>query len=386
MPATVAVGTGNDDVSYLGTRSYDSIADRRPYTQRVGAGLETSADMLVTYSGSGMNLAVAAGDAWVRGTNADQGMYRVHQSTSVTNLTVSNNGSANNRIDVVVLRIYDNDSEAAGSYKAQLEVIAGSTSTSGATLDNRVGAQDLSALSAPKTVLHLADVLVPPGASSIVGSNIRDRRRFATRTMPLLDYVSYDAVPLEFSPLAGRVSNRAYDCGAIYTGHQSAALVWCPRRMVGVTKIRWRYGVTTTIAASGTYIFALCDASGRFIAQTAATAFDTTAAPDDDEPVVNWTSSFNIDIGWHYLVFGVAGFSSAGVIRFNGLILPTGGDGTVSAGSGDGPTAANQAFGVTTGGTTLGSGSDVNTIRYMADQFGHQINYIGVPQVSLSIG
>lgn len=131
-------------------------------------------------TGANMNSKVAIGNsgAWVFGLDTTrQGAYHVYNDAAVT-LAHTGANATNPRIDQVVLRVYDSSVIGGGVDQASLEIIAG-TATAGATLDNRNGAADLTALSAPKTLIRLADVLIPAASSAVTNANIRDRRPWA---------------------------------------------------------------------------------------------------------------------------------------------------------------------------------------------------------------
>jgi hypothetical protein len=82
-------------------------------------------------------------------------------STTLQNVAIPSNGTGNPRVDRIVLGISGVATRIAG------------TPMFGATLNNQSGAGSTAGN------LHLADVLIPPGATSITNSMIRDRRRWA---------------------------------------------------------------------------------------------------------------------------------------------------------------------------------------------------------------
>lgn len=375
MPSTVAVCTGNDELLYVGTRSFNSQGDRRERQEVIGPGVYDASDWKASYAGSGLNLQINAGIAYVRGFAVEQGLYRCRQSTNVTTLSCAANASGNPRIDRVILRVYDNDSEAAGSYQAQVEVLTGSTAVAGATLDNLTGAVDLTTIAAPKTVLLIADVLIPSGAASILNSNIRDRRAFCTQTLPQLDFTTYDGVCLQPCD-AIPYGTIAYDSS--YALHQSAALFWNPRRIIGVTRARWRYATEVTIGSGTNWNMAICDASGRIITSTGNVLL--TSATGDTQVNQAWASAFDLDVGWCYIAFGIGNLVT-GRIRYTGALLDS------AATSARGPYVQNVGLRSATAGNTFGSGGDANTIRYLTDAYNvANGTLIGVPQVVLSVG
>jgi hypothetical protein len=163
------------DPLYLQPKSYDARSDRKPFADILSQGVVGSGDMLVTLT-SGMGISIASGAAWVLGANiSDQGMYREYIAAAVP-LTVTAADGANPRLDQVILRVLDTAADASGSSEARIEIVPG-TPTAGATLVNRNGAANLTTLlEASKSVLLLADILVPAGAGSLSGGNLADRR------------------------------------------------------------------------------------------------------------------------------------------------------------------------------------------------------------------
>jgi hypothetical protein len=77
------------------------------------------------------------------------------------------------RIDQVILRYNDSAIPTGAGNTPTIEVLTG-TATSGATLDNRLGATAL-----PNDCVRLCDVLMPAVAASVTTANIRDRRPWA---------------------------------------------------------------------------------------------------------------------------------------------------------------------------------------------------------------
>lgn len=127
--------------------------------------------LLVTTGGSGLNVSVAQGGAWVEGVDDDRGFYSVYNDAPVT-VTVAAANPTNPRIDQVIARVYDS-TYGEGADEWVLEVLAG-TATAGATLVNLNGAATL-----PDNSITLAYVLVP---ATFVGpfvnaTHILDSRR-----------------------------------------------------------------------------------------------------------------------------------------------------------------------------------------------------------------
>lgn len=140
----------------------------------IQAGVMGAGDLLVAQTGvASMNVTVAAGAAWVRGTNITrQGLYDIYNDASVS-LNIAANPSGNPRLDQIIARIYDSSDGGNNQDIAAVEVLQG-TANAGATLNTRTGAAAL-----PANAILLADILVANGAASITNSVIRDRRPWA---------------------------------------------------------------------------------------------------------------------------------------------------------------------------------------------------------------
>lgn len=180
MPNPVTLDSPNPLVTSGGVGSstgYSALDLRR---LAVGASLQEgvvdAGDLKVT-PGTGLNLQVATGNAFVQGDSvANQGLYGVYVGTAITDLTVPAADVTNPRLDQAVLEIRDDAHDASGLNLARLRVVTG-TPTAGATLDNRNGAAPL-----PVSACRLADVLVPaaPFAGPFVAAtHLRDRRPWA---------------------------------------------------------------------------------------------------------------------------------------------------------------------------------------------------------------
>jgi hypothetical protein len=126
-------------------------------------------------AGSGLTVDVAAGVAFVQGDDeTDQGLYRVFNDAAVNSAGFSapipTADATDPRVDRIVLRVYDDYVDASGNYSAVLAVLPG-TPTAGANLTNLDGAATV-----PNTTLHLADVLVGAGATTLTSAEISDVR------------------------------------------------------------------------------------------------------------------------------------------------------------------------------------------------------------------
>lgn len=166
-----------DTPRFLHTQRYDAADFRRVVLDSdVQQGVLGATDLLVSQTGAAsMNLLVAAGAAWVRGTTSTrQGLYNTYNDANVQ-VNIGANSSGNPRLDQVILRIYDStDTPGSNQDIAAIEVLPGGTASPGVTLNNRLNAAVL-----PANSLLLADVLVASGAVSIANAVIRDRRVWA---------------------------------------------------------------------------------------------------------------------------------------------------------------------------------------------------------------
>lgn len=172
----------SQEPSYLSDGSYTADSDRRWFEDIMRDGVIGTGDFLVSAgTGGAMHLSVAAGRALVPGLNVtDQGKYRVKEPTALVNaFDVPASDPSKNRIDAVILRVFDASNDASGVRKARFEVVPG-TPTTGADLNSRQGAADLTTLTdSSKSVLHLADVRVTAGGTTTNTMPIRDRRKLA---------------------------------------------------------------------------------------------------------------------------------------------------------------------------------------------------------------
>jgi hypothetical protein len=237
-------------------------AQRLRYQQEMftpsGEGVNGQADMRVSQRGAGVNMSVdiAAGDAIVRGDSQTRPGPLPHHNDAVVNAAITANASGNPRIDRVWLQLSDATDSGSGT-DTSVFVVSPGTPTAAASLDNLNGAAAI-----PNNVLHLADVLVANGAASIADASIRSRRTFTKPIIPpLAGLTDVDQVPMMPAPgLVVGNSNAVFT--TVLNNFQSAALHILPRRIVGATKLRWRYGQAATTAYTGNYIFAIYDASG----------------------------------------------------------------------------------------------------------------------------
>lgn len=192
---------------FLQTKTYAAMRLRQVFLDLpVQEGVVSSGDLKVAQraaGGANLSVDIAAGSAFVQGdTTSRQGLYHAYND-GLVNLAIGNNTSGNPRLDQIVCRVYDSQDGLSGADQATLEVIPGSA-TAGATLDNRSGAAAL-----PFSAMRVADVLVASGASSIVNSNIRDRRPWARGARGYIEDSTSGSIALSATvyTLAGILNN-----------------------------------------------------------------------------------------------------------------------------------------------------------------------------------
>lgn len=155
-----------------------------------GMGANKAGDLEVTTGGSGLNVSVAAGNAWVQGdSRSTQGLYFCYVDVAKT-VTLASNSSGNPRIDAIILQIADSD--ASGALNQWSITVQQGTATVDATLSNLTGAPGQSGgPSLNGSALILAYVLVPNGFAGpfVNATHILDRRFFAYRPGRIIGYV-----------------------------------------------------------------------------------------------------------------------------------------------------------------------------------------------------
>lgn len=344
------------DVIGQGVCDYDSFRVR----QRA-AGANMSVDI---------QTASVANRAYIRGSlTTDAGMYRVYfNSATQTNLDVATADPSNPRIDSVYLCIEDSQ-EVVGNSRASVRMVTG-TPTGGATLDNRTGA---GAAPANMSSFLLCDILVAAAAASIANAVIRDRRPFGVLgatppTFTALDEVTLIPAPGLVAPVTATIQGTA----SVDT-HQGAVLMWVPRRIVGATRIRFRYMQGAT-ANTANYNIGIYDAMGRQLVTTGATAY-TGAANQIVNASLTITAT-TLDAGYVWVWLGNAAGTGSASVTATGV----NGAGTTAAYA---PAPNLQAYatsGGTTAPTTILALTDYNTVT------GAGLNRIGVPIITLSVG
>lgn len=312
--------------------------------QRV-AGLNQSVDVVAAsvLNRAYVRSSIALSDSI--GATSDGGLYRVdYNSATILNLDVTAADATNPRIDQVYLAV--EDQQVVGSNNtASIRLVTG-TPTGGATLDNRTG---VGAAPASMASILLADILVPALSVNVPTANIRDRRPITgPGTVPWLGSTGTQTDQVAFVPLPGlsvqahmRVFNGSGD------NTQIAGAMYLPRRIVGATRLRWRYNQDGTAAASN-YVWGIFDASGRQITGTAATAF-TGALNTIQQRSETLLATTTFEAGVYYVMFGVAVMGAgAGMIAQNAV------SGYITVGNNDsGPSAPNLLLRLAGGGSVL---------------------------------
>ena len=128
-------------------------------------GVVNSGDFAVTQRAAGANMSVdvAAGHAWVRGTESQhQGAYHVYNDATV-NLSLAASDATNPRVDLVIIRVQD-------------AFYSGETKTASVTVVTGTPAASPADPSLPANALVLARVRVAATTSSIGTANITDVR------------------------------------------------------------------------------------------------------------------------------------------------------------------------------------------------------------------
>jgi len=294
------------------TLGYDAIDDRRAWTgMQRGEGVSTYNSFRVSQRGAGANMSVDVNMddiAQVRGDSvALQGLYTIAPHSTTANVDIAAADASNPRIDLVVLEALDDTHAAGGLNKARVRVVTG-TATVGATLDNRTGAP-----STPDSAILLADVLVAAGATSIANASIRDRRSFSSGGLPTgaaPPSANIDCVPVIAPPAAVPLIKASF----APTDNRAVALsVFVPRRIVGATRIKWKYLQGAT-ALTGAYAFSLYDATGTRIVTTGSVSY--TGGASSQQPRSEPITATTFDVGWYWLVWG-NDTTNAGTISVN---------------------------------------------------------------------
>lgn len=202
-------------------------------------------EMAVTAPG-GMNVRVSTGAALVKGIP--------HVQHSGENLSIGANGTANPRIDRVVVRVYRDGADIG---KTELDVLAG-TAAATPTAPNLTQTTSVWEES-------LAQIAVASGAGAIVTGNITDDRRYAAAYPDAGDITGDLAISGNLSvdgdtTLGDQDDNTTTIWGHIRSDHTTAPTIAVNTSVCGT-------GATATVDSGGDASFNVtitCGASGSF--------------------------------------------------------------------------------------------------------------------------
>lgn len=176
-----------------------------PFRDLIGPGIVGADDLEVTERGAGANLSVdvAAGSAWVRGTDsATQPTYRCRNDATV-NLAIAAADATDDRLDLVVAEVRD-AAFSGVSTDWRLRVVTGTPAGSP------------SAPATPDNALVLATVSVPATDTTIANAQITDNR---VRAQVGRDLVSV--------PLVTALPSDPYDGQTVdYLADASTGVTW----------------------------------------------------------------------------------------------------------------------------------------------------------------
>lgn len=166
MPATATIKTRSIQAEALSAAS-DRLVNTILLSEGV-VGKAANSFKVAQNLGTDMNVKVGSGTAYdraaVQGDNAGQGVYIVEHQNATQVLAVAAADATNPRIDIVILRVYDDPFDSSGNSYADLEVITGTPAGSP------------SAPAVPSSAVKLAEVAVAAGATAIVNADITDTR------------------------------------------------------------------------------------------------------------------------------------------------------------------------------------------------------------------
>lgn len=324
---------------------------------------------------SGRNLSVQPGSAKVFSGYTEAGAYRQYMGSVVNAGFDVLAGEADPRVDAVVLRMWDHQADGLGVYKGRLEILKGSA-TAAATLANRAGAYNLlNPAAGPKTLLHLADILMPASASTVSAGNIRDMRQWGVIGVP--PGLGADSVTM--LPAPGLNLTKARINGVDHANKRSYALMWLPRRIVA-NRIRWQYfngdaSNANPVAAGVNWNVVIASALGRMRVQTGGIAFSGAGGRVDVLSAFSGGGTYDFMPGPYLIGFGVGTVANAAEAHF--LSLST--DNTTR---GQGPSSPGLFFRSNVG-TAAAFPNDMRDDANFVDVFTQAGANLPVPVVSL---
>ena len=336
----------------------DGLSARRPIgAGRAGAvGVVRRSDYAVSFN-AGYGITITGGEALVKGGDVtNQGQYYCYSNAS-KNITVNPApaGAGTERVDQVILRVFDGAHDGSGLSEGRIEVVDGIPQATGDLNQNRdAAATNLATLASPpsKSYILLADILVANGAATLSSSVIRDRRQYCTEggVSPLIPgndtYAElatprpHPSVPMRFMALDPQT----------YNGGQSAALVFLDRP-ISANKLVFTYRVDASDSPGPTanYMAAICDASGRVIFNQNAKPLTTAVGRYFDVMTMPLTY---FDAGYYWYVFGMGAPVTNGThhIFYYGM---TGDTNSATGNSAAAISTPNVYLSSTTGGATF---------------------------------
>lgn len=166
MPATATIKTRS-----LQAESLSAAMDRLINSILLAEGVvaKTANSFKVAQNlGTDMNVKVGSGTAYDRavvlGDNAGQGVYVVEHANASQVLAIAAADATNPRIDIVILRVYDDPFDASARGYSDVEVVTGTPAASP------------SAPAVPSTAIKLAEVTVAAASTAVANANITDTR------------------------------------------------------------------------------------------------------------------------------------------------------------------------------------------------------------------
>ena len=164
------------DPRYMNGLTYDGQELRDTHSASVQHGVVGAGQLKVSRNGtSSHSILVTAGQGYVP---SNEGLYRCRtDSTEASNTFETGEiapppGGSINRIDRLVLRVYDPAHEVTSLKKSRFEIVSGaSLQATGLTLDSEANKPAV-----PQRSLLLADLLVRGGSTFFATTDIRDRR------------------------------------------------------------------------------------------------------------------------------------------------------------------------------------------------------------------
>jgi hypothetical protein len=156
---------------------------------------------------------------------------------------------------------------------------------------------------------------------------------------------------------------------------QGAYLAYLPRRIVGATRIRWKWAQGATPATSN-FNLGLVDQSGRLIIAQGATAFSGIA--NAIVPAAGTIAATTFEPGWYLVWGGVAALTAASAVSFTGV------QGNVSV-TAPGSPFQNVKSHSAAGGTTFPAANTLAGYTDVAAQVA-AANNLPLPIIALSVG